>query len=58
VELELDERSQVDNVISFFAETSKNPALLDDDQFFKGFLEAKNTKEPAREESKQEDIDP
>jgi hypothetical protein len=33
LELELEERSQVDNVINFFTETSKN--YLDDEAFYK-----------------------
>ena len=33
VELELEERSQVDNVINFFSDSSKQ--YLDDDQFYK-----------------------
>jgi hypothetical protein len=34
IELELEERSQVDNVISFFAETRIGDKLLDDDKFY------------------------
>jgi len=33
IELELEERAQVDNVISFFTDTSKK--YLEDDSFFK-----------------------
>jgi len=33
IELKLEERAQVDNVISFFTDTSKK--YLDDDSFFK-----------------------
>lgn len=36
LELELDERSQVDNVINFFTDTSKNARnFLDDDDFYR-----------------------
>ncbi len=34
IELELEERSQVDNVISFFTEMDTGDKLLDDDKFY------------------------
>ena len=34
IELELEERSQVDNVISFFTEMGTGDKLLDDDKFY------------------------
>ena len=55
IELELEERAQVDNVISFFTESSKK--YLDDDSFFKIDSHQSSGKETAYNKIKSE-IDP
>lgn len=49
IELELEERAQVDNVISFFTESSKK--FLDDDSFFKIDSNPSSAKEGSSKET-------